>query len=100
MASLLYLLYLATQMSAVCDPIKIYKLGLTQDEVYAQLTQISEVAPNLEIVFFDTIGTEKEGRDYHCDMTLTDASGQYAFHFIYKRNDDDDQLAQLTTHQR
>ena len=85
-----YLIYLATQMSAVYDPMKTYQLRPTENEVYTQLTKISELKPNLKIVFSDSIGTEKEGRDYHCDMTFKDTTNEYAFHFIYKRNNHDD----------
>ena len=90
-ATFVYLIYFATQMSAVYDPVKIYQIGLTENEVYTQLTKISELKPNLKIVFSDSIGSEKEGRDYHCDMTFKDTTNEYAFHFIYKRNNHDDE---------
>ena len=89
-ATFAYLIYFATQVSAVYDPVKIYQLGLTENEVYTQLTKISEQKPNLKIVFPDSIGSEEEGRDYHCDMNFKDTTNEYAFHFIYKRNNHDD----------
>ena len=73
-------------MSAVYDPMKTYQLQLTENEVHTQLTTISHLKPNLKITFADSIGTEKEGRDYHCDIDFKDETNEYAFHFIYKRN--------------
>jgi hypothetical protein len=89
--TLVYLIYFATQMSAVYDPVKTYQIGLTENEVYTQLTKISQLKPNLKIIFSDSIGTDEEGRDYHCDMTFKDTTNEYAFHFIYKRNNHDDE---------
>ena len=85
-----YMIFLATQMSAVYDPLKTYQVELTENEVHERLTEISNLKPNLKITFSDIIGTEKEGRDYHCDMTFKDTTNEYAFHFIYKRNNHDE----------
>jgi len=87
-----FVTYLGTQMSAVYDPLKIYQLRLTENEVHARLTNISNIKPNLKITFADSIGTEKEGRDYHCDVAFKDATNEYAFHFIYKKNGNADKI--------
>src|SRR5688572_16937970 len=86
LTAFVYMIFFATQMSAVYDPIKIYQFGLTEKEVHARLTDISKLKPNLKITFADSIGTDKEGRDYHCDLDFKDAINEYTFHFIYKRN--------------
>jgi hypothetical protein len=86
LAAFVYMIFLATQMSAVYDPIKTYPFGLTENEVHSRLTDISKLKPNLKITFADSNGTGKEDRDYHCDLDYKDATNEYAFHFIYKRN--------------
>jgi hypothetical protein len=86
LAAFVYMIFLATQMSAVYDPLKTYQFGLTENEVHGRLTDISKLNPNLKITFADSIGTEKEGRDYHCDLDFKVAKNEYAFHFIYKRD--------------
>jgi hypothetical protein len=88
-AIFVYLIYSSTQMSAVYEPMKIYQVGLTENEVYTQLKKISEMKPNLNIIFSDGIGSEEEGRDYHCEMTFKDTTNEYSFHFIYKKNNHD-----------
>ena len=82
-----YVIFLATQMSAVYDPLKIYQLELTKKEVHALLTEISELKPDLKITFADSIGPAKD-RDYHCDVNFKDETNEYAFHFIYKSRSD------------
>ncbi|MGC3945570.1 MAG: hypothetical protein QM762_13805 [Chryseolinea sp.] len=85
-AAFVYVIFLATQMSAVYDPIKTYQFRFTENEVHVRLTEISKLKTNLKITFTDSIGNEKEGRDYHCDLNFKDATNEYVFHFIYKRH--------------
>lgn len=87
LSSVGYLLYFATQLSAVYDPIKTYKFSVSKDRIKVQLEQISISRPNITITFTDSIGTEKDGRDYHGDIDIRTMRNEnaYAYHIIYKK---------------
>ena len=45
-----YMIFLATQMSAEYDPLKTYQVELAENEVHERLTEISNLKPNLKMI--------------------------------------------------
>lgn len=79
-----FAIYFATQVSAVYPPIKSYEFTLTKDELRFQLDQIVKSQSTLSFVLTDSIGTEKDGRDYHCDIIIN-GPNKLEYNIIYKK---------------
>jgi hypothetical protein len=58
---------------------------MTKDELRTRLHQIIKAKPTLSFELIDSVGTEKEGRDYHCSINLKNGRNEFTYDMIYKK---------------
>jgi hypothetical protein len=79
------LVFIATQVSAVYDPLKSYHYSMTRDELRERLIQTIKSKPNLTFNLTDSTGTDKNDLNYYADILVKIGADEYEYNIKYKQ---------------
>jgi hypothetical protein len=77
--------YIATQVSAVYDPLKSYRYTLTIDELRERLNQTVKLKSNFTFNLTDSTGTDNSNLNYYANLSMKIGDDEYGFNIKYHK---------------
>ena len=77
--------YIASQISAVYDPLKSYRYTLTRDELRERLNKTIKSKSNLTFNLTDSTGTDNNDLNYYANLSMKIGADEYGFNIKYHK---------------